>query len=156
MWAKQGTVLIDVVLANGNITPVHHRSQPRLLRHGSVELGEDEDLVSWDVELFQSFTNDSFRLSVGIDIGRVPLEELSDSHPARDSCGKEFGTHRIQPAIIGRFQELEGLMAQDGDVRANKSFSGRARGASLTSRSTNLLLSQHPRAPIRAAIRHSP
>jgi hypothetical protein len=48
------------------------------LRDGATKVGfvdaevafrEDDNLVAWDVELFESFANDSLRSAVGVDVG---------------------------------------------------------------------------------------
>ena len=64
---------VDVSLSVG--IRQSRRVRRRILRDGHEDLGEDDELVARDLQRFNRFPDEPFRISTGIDL---PSEQLSE------------------------------------------------------------------------------
>lgn len=88
-----------------------------LLADAAERLGHENQFVAWDFVLFDCLRNHPLRISVGIDVGCIPLfpncQYMASGFPADDERG---GTHRVHSAIVGRLEQWESLFRPDDPI----------------------------------------
>ncbi len=123
-------MLINIILALANTLPIEHRPKPWLLTHRSKALGQNNQLMSWDLILLDRLPDYLFGNTVAIHIGCIP---------------------GVEAAIVCCLQEGQGLVfCVSKNLPCKKGKIGRKR------REENLLLIQNPRCPIRMPNAHRP
>ena len=69
--------LVYIVFALLDLLGIVDGADAGLFADGAVAFGQDEELVTRDVVLFDGFADDELGVAVGVDVGCVPLRVLS-------------------------------------------------------------------------------